>query len=180
MIGAFNWPDLVIVFVIGFTTYKGYRRGFISELGGLIAIIAGFVAPRFYNGFADALIDHYTKLGPPISHGIGVLGSGVAAYLIVLAIVFILNRIAKLPVLGMGNAVAGGTLGFLKGTILLWLILFVALFFPLTTEIRDTLHHSILTQYITAVNAPIDDAVQWFVPPLVKPFLAPIFARHHV
>jgi uncharacterized membrane protein required for colicin V production len=180
MIGGIAWPDLVIAAVIALTTFKGFTRGFISELGGALAMLAGLIAPRYYNGSADGLIDHFVKLGLPIAHGIGVLLSGVLAYAIVLAIAALLNRVAKLPILGLGNAIAGAVVGFLKGAVLLWLILFLALFFPLTPPLRDALHGSYLARELTAPNGTIDSAIEFGIPPFVRPWVDPFFARHHV
>ena len=180
MIGGFPWPDIVIVVVVGLTTFKGYRAGFVSEIGGLVAIAAGLIAPRFYNGFADASIDQTTHAGLLASHAIGTMLTGIVAYAAVLVIAWVLNRIAKLPILGIGNAIAGALIGFLKGAIALWLVLFIALYFPLNPPIRDSLHRSQLAPYLTAFNPAIDAAIQFAVPAPVKPLLAPFFQRHHV
>lgn len=180
MIGGFAWPDLVIAAIILFTTYKGFSRGFVSELGGAVAIVVGLVAPRFYNGSADALIDHWTKFGMAASHAVGMLLTGIFAYVIVLAIAAVLNRVAKLPILGIGNALAGAIVGFLKGAILLWLVLFIALFFPLTPPVRDALHRSQLVPYFTMFDGNVDAALEFVIPPFAKPWLQPYFDRHRL
>ena len=38
MIAGIAWPDLIIVIVLGIATFKGYSRGFVSELGGAVAV----------------------------------------------------------------------------------------------------------------------------------------------
>jgi len=180
MIGGFAWPDLVIAAIILFATYKGFSRGFVSELGGAVAIVVGLVAPRYYNGSADALIDHWTKFGLAASHAVGMFLTGVFAYVVVLAIAAVLNRVAKLPILGLGNALAGGLVGLLKGAVLIWLVLFVALFFPLTPPVRDALHRSRLAPYFTTFNGAIDSALEFATPPFAKPWLQPYFDRHRL
>ena len=174
------WPDIVIVAVIALTTFKGFRSGFISEIGGLVAIAAGLIAPHFYNGFADGWIDGATKLGPLASHALGTFLCGVAAYVAVLIVVWVLNRIAKLRILGTGNKIAGALVGFLKGAIALWLVLFIALYFPLTPQIRESLHRSQLAPYLTAFDGAIDGAIEFATPSAVKPLLQPFIDRHHV
>jgi hypothetical protein len=98
----------------------------------------------------------------------------------VLVVARLLGTIAKLPVLGFGNALGGALIGFCKGAILLWLVLFVALFFPLSPDIRAGLHQSRLAPMLTTYDAPVDDAILSTIPWFARPFLAPYFKRHHL
>jgi uncharacterized membrane protein required for colicin V production len=180
MIRGVAWPDLVIVAVLLIATLKGYSRGFISELGGAIAVTAGLVTPWFYNGSLDDRIAGITKLGPGSAHVIGMFGTGLLAYVLVLVAAFLLRGIAKLPILGLGNAVAGAAVGLVKGAVLLWFILFVALFFPLSPDIRAGLHESKLAPYLTAYDGTIDHAILSTIPWFARPFLMPYFNRHHL
>ncbi len=179
MIAGFTWPDLVIGAILALTTFKGFARGFVKEIGGLLALAAFLIAPHFYNGSADAAIDGYTKLGATGSHLAGMLMTGIAAYLVVLVVAALLDRIAKLPVLGIGNSLAGAALGFAKGAIAIWLALYVALFFPLTPEIRQSLHASRLAPYFTEFDGLLDAAIESAVPEFARPMIDPYFARHH-
>jgi len=180
MIEGVSWVDVAIFAVIALATYRGFRRGFIGELAGLVAIAAGLIAPWYYNGVLDRPIAQLTTLSVPIAHVVGMLLSGFAAYAIVLAIALLLRRIAQLPILGIGNALAGAALGFIKGAVLVWLVLFVALFFPLSPPIRASLHRSYLAPYFVAYDAPIDGAIRSAIPGLVLPWLQPLFDRHHL
>ena len=92
----------------------------------------------------------------------------------------LLGTIAKLPVLGLGNSLGGAVVGFAKGAILLWLVLFIALFFPLSPDIRDGLHESQLAPYLTTYDAPLDEAILSTVPWFARPFVLPYFRRHHL
>lgn len=180
MIGGVAWPDVVIVIVLGIATYKGYSRGFVSELGGAIAVTAALVTPWFYNGALDSQIEGITKLGPGSAHVIGMFGTGLLTYVVLLFVARLLGAIAKLPVLGIGNALGGAFVGFLKGAILLWLVLFIALFFPLSPDIRDGLHQSRLAPSLVTYDAPIDDAILSTIPWFARPFVLPYFRRHHL
>ncbi|MEO6836666.1 MAG: CvpA family protein [Candidatus Tumulicola sp.] len=178
MIGGFAWPDVVIVLVVVATTLKGYSRGFVRELGGAVAIAAALIAPWYYNGSADPQIEAFTRLGSGPAHIAGMVLTGIVAYVVVFVAVWILNRIAKLPILGIGNALAGAIVGFVKGAILVWIILFVALFFALTPPIRASLHASRLVPYFTQFDGAIGAAIENTIPPFARPLLSPFFARH--
>ncbi|HEY6326244.1 MAG TPA: CvpA family protein [Candidatus Cybelea sp.] len=180
MIAGVAWPDIVIAIVLGIATWKGYSRGFVSELGGAVAVTAALVTPWFYNGFLDSQIEAVTKLGPGSSHVIGMFGTGLLTYVILLIVARLLGAIAKLPVLGIGNALGGAFVGLAKGAILLWLVLFVSLFFPLSPDIRAGLHDSHLAPYLVTYDAPLDDAILSTIPWFARPFVLPYFRRHHL
>jgi uncharacterized membrane protein required for colicin V production len=180
VIGGFTWPDAIVVIVLAFATWKGYSRGFVAELGGAVAVTAALVTPWFYNGSFDSQIESITRLGAGSAHVVGMFCTGLLTYVIVLFIARILGGIAKLPVLGLGNALAGAFIGFAKGAILLWLILFIALFFPLASDIRGDLHQSKLAPYLVSYDPPIDAAILSTIPWFARPFLMPYFKRHHL
>ena len=180
MIAGFAWPDAVIAIVLGIATYKGYSRGFVSELGGAVAVTAALITPWFYNGFLDAQIEAVTRLGPGSAHVIGMFCTGLLTYVALLVVARLLGAIAKLPVLGIGNALGGAFVGFAKGAILLWLVLFIALFFPLSPDIREGLHDSRLAPYLVTYDAPVNDAILSTIPWFARPFVEPYFRRHHL
>jgi len=180
MIGNVAWPDLVIITILAIATVKGYARGFVSELGGDVAVAAGLIAPWFYDGFLDAQLEGTFKLGPGSAHVVGMFVIGLIAYVGILILARVLGRIAKLPLLGLGNAIGGAAIGFAKGAILLWLVLFIALFFPLSPDIRDSLHQSRLAPYLVTYDAQVNGAILGTIPWFARPFVLPYFRRHHL
>ena len=180
MIGAFAWPDAIIAIVLGIATYKGFTRGFVSELGGAVAVTAALVTPWFYNGFLDPQIAAVTRLGPGSAHVVGMFCTALLTYVALLIVARLLGAIAKLPVLGIGNALGGALIGFAKGAILLWVVLFIALFFPLSPDIRAGLHQSWLAPYLVTYDAQIDDAILSTIPWFARPFVQPYFRRHRL
>jgi uncharacterized membrane protein required for colicin V production len=180
VIAGVAWPDAVIVIVLGIAIFKGYSRGFVSELGGAVAVTAALVTPWFYNGSLDSQIERITNLGPGSAHVVGMFGTGLLTYVVLLFVARLLGSIAKLPLLGLGNAAGGAFIGFAKGAILLWLVLFIALFFPLSPDIRDGLHQSRLAPSLLIYDPPIDDAILSTIPWFARPFAMPYFRRHHL
>jgi membrane protein required for colicin V production len=180
VIGAFAWADIVIFAVLAVTTYRGYVRGFITELAGIVALVAALVVPWYYNGILDGPIHSVTGLAVPLAHVAGMAISGIAAYIVVLIVASFLSRVKSVPVLGLGNALGGAAVGFAKGAILVWLVLFVALYFPLTVPIRSSLHQSRLAPFFVAFDGNIDHAVMATIPAFALPLVLPFFKRHHV
>ena len=180
MIGGVAWADVAMLAVLSFTTWRGYARGFVSELAGIVALVASIVVPWYYNGVLDVPIHNATGMALPIAHLAGMAICGVGAYLVVIVAAGFFGRIKKVPVLGFGNALAGAAVGLLKGSILVWLVLFVGLFFPLTPQIRASLHASAIAPYFVGYDPTIDRAIESTIPPFFRPLAMPFFKRHHV
>jgi uncharacterized membrane protein required for colicin V production len=180
VIGGVAWPDVVIALILAIAALKGYARGFVFELGGAIAVTAALVTPWFYNGALDPQIEHVFNVGPGSAHVIGMFGTGLATYVVILVAARLLGTIAKLPLLGLGNAIGGAVVGFAKGAILLWLVLFIALFFPLSADIRASLHQSRLAPYLVTYDTQVDDALLSTIPWFARPFVMPYFRRHRL
>lgn len=175
-----GWPDILIGAIVFIAVLKGYKRGFITELSGAIALVASLVAPWFYNGAFDPFIQRYIHLGPGSAHVIGMFLTGIATYGIVLLLARLLNGIAKLPGIGLGNALGGAAVGLCKSAIGLFLVLYVALFFPLSPDIRADLHRSVLVHELTLPDDRIDNGIIATLPWFVRPFAHHYFERHRV
>lgn len=173
------WPDFVIAFIVLLAGFKGFQRGFVKELAGAVALFFAFITPWFYNGSLDKPIDGVIHVGPGSAHVIGMFLTGIATYAILIALSFVLDKIARLPILGIGNSILGAAVGLLKGAIFCWLILYIALFFALTPDIRLGLHQSkavaVITQFDDSIDTNVKKAIPWFARPFVNPF----FWRHH-
>jgi membrane protein required for colicin V production len=174
----FGWPDILIAAILIIAALKGYKRGFITELSGAVALMLSLITPWFYNGAFDGALATKVHLGAGAAHVVAMFLVGLATYVAVLLIARILNAVAKLPLLGTGNALAGGAIGLLKGTIGVWIVLYVALFFPLSRDIRSDLHRATLVRWIVQPNARVDSAVIATLPWFARPLVNPLFERH--
>jgi membrane protein required for colicin V production len=180
MIGAVSWTDVFILIIVAFTAARGFERGLIRELAGIVALAAALIVPWYYNGALDGPIADTAHVHLPVAHVIATLGCAAMAYVIVLLFAAFLGRIRKVPVLGLGNSIAGAVAGFFKGAILVWIVLYIALFFPLTPSIRASFHASYIAGYLTSYNPTIDASIEATIPPWALSFLQPYFKRHHV
>ncbi|HTX60557.1 MAG TPA: CvpA family protein [Verrucomicrobiae bacterium] len=180
MIAGVVWADVFFAAVLALATLKGFARGFVKELGGLLAIAAATIAPWYYNGSADLWIARTTGLGAPFAHALGMFATSVFAYFAVLVAVWIVGGFMKLPVLGLGNKIVGALVGCAKGYALLWALLYVALFFPLTPQLRAQLHASHLAPYLTVYDATVDRMILSAVPPFAREYLEPYVDNHHL
>ncbi len=173
-----GWPDVVLGALLLFAFLKGIKRGGVREIGGLLAIVAAIAAAILYRGQLDQTIGWMTHASAGVNRLLGVLTAAILGYVIALLIVSIVDRIMHLPVLGTGNALIGGAIGLAKGAVLLWAVLYVALFFALPSTMRADLARSPVVTFITSPNARIDHGLQTMLPPIVEPYVHPIFQRH--
>ena len=174
------WPDILIGAILLFAALKGYKRGFILELSGAVALLLSLITPWFYNGVFDGPLEQWLRLPAGAAHVIALFLVGVGTYLAVMMIARVLNAVAKLPVLGLGNALAGAAVGLLKACVFVWLALYVALLFPLSNDLRADLHRSALVAVFTRPDSAIDDKISSTLPLFARPWLRPVFDRHRV
>lgn len=177
---SIGWPDILIVAIALIAALKGFKRGFVMELSGAVALTCALITPWLYNGAFDRPLENTLHLGPGSAHVIAMFLTGLFTYGVILLLARVLNVVAKLPVLGLGNSLGGGAIGIVKAAVGLWLLLFVVLFFPLSPDLRADLHRSVLVNVLTRPNENIDRALSGTLPWFARPFAKPYFSRHRV
>ena len=175
-----TWPDLVIGFIALLFGLKGWKRGFVAEIGGFIALAAAIWAAIHYPGTFDAFFRDVVHIGEGSAHVVGMVVFALVVYVALMVISSVLSRIAKLPVIGLGNGLGGALIGVAKSLVGVWVVLYVLLFFPLSHDIRTDFHNSALVGLVTSENPQIDGMVQATMPWFVRPLVVPLFARHRV
>lgn len=175
-----TWPDLVIGAIALLFALKGWKRGFVKEIGGFIALSAAIWAAINYPGTFDGAVRAFTHLGEGSAHVIGMVSFAVIVYIALMVISSVLGSIARLPVIGLGNALAGAAIGIVKAVLGTWAVLYVALFFPIPQDVRTDLHNSQLVALVTSENPYVDTIVKNTMPWFVRPFVAPLFTHHRV
>jgi uncharacterized membrane protein required for colicin V production len=175
-----TWPDLVIGAIALLFALKGWKRGFVAEIGGFIALAAAVWAALHYPGALDSYLTEYVHLGDGSAHVVGMIVFAAVVYIALMAISAALSRIAKLPVIGLGNGLAGAPVGAAKALVGIWIVLYVALFFQLPRDLRGDLHNSVAVAFVTQDNAQIDHFVIGTMPWFIRPLTAPLFAHHRL
>jgi uncharacterized membrane protein required for colicin V production len=175
-----SWPDLVIGVVVLLFALKGFKRGLVAEIGGFIALAVAIWAALHYPGTLDQVMRDTFHVNPGSAHVAGMVAFAVLVYMVLLVISAVLSRIAKLPIIGLGNAAGGAVVGIVKALIGTWAVLYIALFFPLSRDLRDDLHRSQAVQIVTSENPQIDAVVKATMPWFARPFIEPLFAHHRV
>ena len=174
------WPDIVAGSIFAFAALRGWRVGLIAELTGTLALVAGIGAAFAYPGAWDGFVMSMLHLGSGSARVGGMFAYAVVAYTVVSAIGFALGRVAKLPIIGTANAALGSAFGLAKSMLFVWAVLYIALFFPLSRDLRDDLHRSRFVAMLSSDDAGLDDTLRSSLPQFVRPYSKDIFARHRV
>lgn len=174
------WPDIALGFIAIFGMLKGFKRGFIHELRGVVALAFAVGAGFAYRGTWDRFIEDRFHPSLGTAHIIGTVLYAMLAYAIVYALVSALAIVAKLPIVGTANALLGAAAGLLKSAVFAWAVLYVALFFPLDAALRDDLHRSHIVRLLEGPNVALDGRVRSALPDFVRPFARSLFEKHRV
>ena len=177
---SLTWPDLVIGGIALLFTLKGFKRGFVGEISGAIALGAAFWAALRYPGTLDPYARDLLHLSEGSAHVVGLIAFAAIVYGALMVLAAVLSRIAKLPVIGLGNGLGGAAIGLAKALIGTWVVLYVALFFPLGADLRGDLHRSQAVAFVTGPNRWVDGVVESTVPSFIKPMVDPVFQHHRL
>ena len=117
-----TWPDLVISAIALLFALKGWKRGFVAEIGGFIALAAAIWAALDYPGTFDSTIATTSTSAKARAHVIGMVVFALIVYVALMVISAVLSRIARLPVIGIGNGAGGAVVGVVKALLGMWAV----------------------------------------------------------
>jgi membrane protein required for colicin V production len=130
--------DILFVIIALVFVIIGMRRGLVSELFRLIALVTGFLAAFLYYPKATALL---TFVPPSLSFTLAFIILFIVTALIVLAIGWMIRKMIHLTPLGWIDHLLGGAIGLLKTVFLFWILCFAFAMFPLSMD-KIILHRS--------------------------------------
>jgi membrane protein required for colicin V production len=135
-----NWVDLVIVVLIAWFTFSAFSAGIIREMVTIVGVALGVVlAGLFYKDLADDV-----RLAVDADHA-----PEIIAFLVIFGACFlagqlaamVLKQTASLLMLGTFDHLLGAVFGFVKGMVVVELILILFVTFP-AWDLRNTIDQS--------------------------------------
>ncbi len=124
MIGPFNWIDFLFLLTIALLVFNGLRNGAVFSVLNLLAIpIAIGIALFFGQPFTLFLASNNLSVSPFIAYIILFFGSVLVLHIISTMLRGVLRSI---PILGLGDVLIGGLIGFIEAW-LLWVIILLVL-----------------------------------------------------
>lgn len=117
------WIDAIIGLLLLLDLLKGFKNGFVSEVGTILGIIAGFIVASASGNIMARFLLPFCGGSTQWS---GVLGF-LLTFLVVLLLILILSKVFEgfLNALALGwmNKLAGGFFCFLRGVLVLSIVL---------------------------------------------------------
>lgn len=177
-----TWPDVLVFLTLAVAFWGGYRNGVIREvidLGSIVLswLLAGAMAGTLADGIGPAW-----HLKPATAHLVAFWILFLVFFVAFRALGWFLERFSKLPVLKIASGIGGGLVSCVKAILVIWLVLFVALFFPMASDVRDALKSSYSIPIIELLDGPalamIDKSMPF--PWYTRPFIEPTLRRHHL
>ena len=135
---AFTPPDIIILLILAFFTFGGFKNGFIKEAARIIGMVGGFASAY---KFHDELMPHLELYfsNPNVLTVVSYLVVFSGTLVIINAIAMALQKLFEFILLGWLNRLLGTLLGLIKGILVVSLIIFVLEIAP--TEIRQKLEN---------------------------------------
>ncbi len=175
-----NWVDALVALTLLAAFWGGFRNGLVREVIGLAAVVlAWFAATAFVAGAAD-WIGAQWGLAPAVSRVAGFWAVFLAAFVLVRALGWLLEKITKLPVISIASGLGGGVVASIKALVLLWAILFVALFFKMDPQVRAALRSSPSATLIESFDAPVVAAIDAALPKVTRPVWHVVMHNHRL
>src|SRR2546429_8610854 len=155
MIGPLNWIDLLFLVTIVLLIFNGFRNGAVFSLINLLSIpIAIGVAYFFANPFAFFFANNALLFSPLISY--------LVLFFVTILVIQIIGTsirgvVKGIPILGCGDSLLGGLVGFFEA----WLIWLIVLFIVgnFLNDIQATIQTG--KQVIPGLNITVQQYQVW-------------------
>jgi membrane protein required for colicin V production len=137
-----NWIDIALMLVLGLALVIGLIKGFIRQLIGIAAVIAGLVLAIVYYPYAAELYLRFISRSL-LAQFLGFITILIIVMILGWVISMLLSKVIKGP-LRFANHILGGALGMIKGVLICGAFIFAMFVF----SIRDNaLKDSVLAPY---------------------------------
>jgi len=133
----FTPPDILILIILGFFTFSGFRNGFIKEAGRIMGMGGGFFLAHNFHDDLIPFLEIYI-FNPSILSVTSYLSVFCITLVIINTLAMLVQKFFELILLGWLNRLLGTLLGLIKGVLVVSIIIFILEISP--REIREKLH----------------------------------------
>jgi len=175
-----TWADGLVGLTLAVAFWGGYRAGVVREAIGMVAIILAWVAAGAFAGTMSPALQNILGLSPASAHLVGFWLLFLFTFAAARAAGWAFERVTAQPVLRIASGIGGGIVACAKAVLLLWLILFIALFFPIANDVRTILKRSPSVEMIEALDRPAYAMLTASLPPRTHAFVRMFLDHHHL
>lgn len=144
-----NYVDIILLVILGYFVFRGFRSGFVRIIGGFVGIVAGaYLAGRFYDLGAGLLIERFPALNATTAIVLAFIVIYAAVNIVISLAVRILMAVFHIiPLATTVNRIIGAALGALEAFLLIGLVIWIATLFPFQNAFANTLRESTVAGY---------------------------------
>ena len=156
-----NFLDIILLVVLFFFVWRGFRAGIVGTIGGLVGIIAGIWAGSTYLQIVSEWIMEVVDLGNEgLSKIVAFIVIFIAVNVAVGLVVGVINKIFHIiPFINLANKLLGAIVGLIGGSLGIAALVYLLSILPISNAISDMLIASQVADW--AMNIAV----------LVKPFI---------
>lgn len=154
-----NFLDIIILVVLLFFAFNGFRRGFIDQTSTILGLLAAlFVAVRQYQYF-EQFLEPYLDLSASLLQFISFAVIFIVVNIVIHVLGITLKKIVDAIFLQPVDKAAGFLLGLFKAGIIVYLLILIMAQIPYQ-KINDVLNNSFLAQRIIEASPLIQSKIE--------------------
>lgn len=161
-----NWLDIVLLIIILFFVFRGFKAGLVGAIGALLGVIVGIWAgSNFMDEVAKWLLSFFNFNNTSLANILAFVLIFIAVNIVFSLAVWIINSIFHvIPLINFANKVIGALIGFVGGVLFISALVYLLSLFAFSQNIADVLQGS----QIAAVAVKIAVILKPLIPEAVK------------
>ncbi len=117
--------DIVVLVLLLWGLYSGFKNGFFVELSSTIAFIAGLVGAFLYSNSIADFIANTWDIAKIYADVIGFIVTFILIVAVIKILAKVLTNVANMAFMGWLNSILGGVIGVLKSVVIISALLLV-------------------------------------------------------
>jgi uncharacterized membrane protein required for colicin V production len=155
-----NWVDLIMATVLLGFVIRGLMRGFFREMLSLVGLFLGlWIALLMFVPLGEWLQERL-PLTEPLPFHVAFLAIFLGISMVASVVGYLLHKTAKGLFMGWFDTLVGLGFGFVKGVMILTVLLYLLMHLPLAEAIRAQLRTSTIAASLEHVNPFLERSVQ--------------------
>ncbi|MCH7678664.1 CvpA family protein [candidate division KSB1 bacterium] len=145
-----NYIDYIIITFVAFFAVRGLFKGFLNEVFGFLGLILALIFATKYMSNMAGVIDRFLNIPPGLTTLLGYLIIFVGTIFAVQLLNHVLQKAVQVSFLNWVDKTGGGLVGFIKGGIIISLLLLLISIIPFSRSMIPGVKDS--TLYAPAKN----------------------------
>jgi len=161
-----NWLDIVIIVILFFFLFKGFRAGFVGAIGGFIGIIlAIWLGGHFMSQVAGWLINAFNIENEAMANIAAFIIIFIAVNIATSIVVAIINKLFNIiPFINLANKLGGAVIGLIGGILGVAALVYLLSLFSFSDVITKAMDGSQFADWALAIAI----LVKPFIPEAIK------------